>query len=85
MAANKVRTQSSHYNSPFYLSLSPGPLLFGSDRCLFCRERANVHMDGHFLLRVVYEDKITFDLVQAATEILGQCDPDPLVLTAFRN
>ena len=29
-------------------------------------------MEGHFLLRVVYEDQITFSLVQAATEVLGQ-------------
>ena len=28
-------------------------------------------MDGHFLFNVIYEDKITFDLVGAAVGVLG--------------
>lgn len=35
------------------------------------RRAAKVEMDGHFLYSVVYKDEITFNLVDAAVNILG--------------
>ena len=40
--------------------------------CTVCREEAALEMEGHFLLRLVYDDSISYDLVQAASKVLGE-------------
>lgn len=37
-----------------------------------CRKDAEVNMDGQFLVRQIYEDEITYNLVGAAVKILSQ-------------
>lgn len=36
------------------------------------RKKAEVNMDGHFLVRQIYDDQITYNLVTAAVEILSK-------------
>lgn len=37
-----------------------------------CRKEAGLEMEGHFLVRQVYEDVETYDLVGAASKVLGR-------------
>lgn len=37
------------------------------------RKKAAVTLEGRFLVRIVYDDAKTYDLVGAATEVLGKC------------
>lgn len=39
----------------------------------FYRKEAGLEMDGHFLVRQVYEDAKTYDLVGAASKVLSEC------------
>ena len=36
------------------------------------REEAQLEMEGHFLVRLVYEDDISYDLVSAASKVLSE-------------
>lgn len=36
------------------------------------RKKANVEMEGHFIVRCVYDDSISYDLVAAASEVLSK-------------
>ena len=38
----------------------------------YSREEAELEMDGHFLVRLVYEDALSYDLVTAATKVLSE-------------
>ena len=38
----------------------------------FCRKEAGLEMEGHFLVRQVYEDVKTYDLVGAASKVLSE-------------
>jgi len=49
------------------------------DGCLFldrlvseCRKKAMVSMEGQFLVRQIYDDEITYNLIGAAVEILSK-------------
>lgn len=35
------------------------------------RKRAGLNLEGGFLVRIVYDDMKTYDLVEAATDVLG--------------
>jgi hypothetical protein len=36
------------------------------------RRKVELDIEGHFLLRIVYEDDMTYSLVGAASEVLGK-------------
>lgn len=38
----------------------------------FCRKKAEVTMEGQFLVRQIYDDEITYNLIGAAVEILSK-------------
>lgn len=38
----------------------------------FCRKKAEVAMEGQFLVRQIYDDEITYNLIGAAVEILSK-------------
>ena len=38
-----------------------------------CRKNAEVTMEGQFLVRQIYEDEITYNLIQAAVGVLRKC------------
>lgn len=38
----------------------------------FCRKEAGLEMEGHFLVRQLYEDVKTYDLVGAASKVLSE-------------
>lgn len=37
-----------------------------------CRKKAEVAMEGQFLVRQIYDDEITYNLIGAAVEILSK-------------
>lgn len=39
---------------------------------IITRREAEVHMDGSFLVRLTYEDEITYNIVAAAEKVLGE-------------
>ena len=39
-----------------------------------CRKKAEVAMEGQFLVRQIYEDEITYNLIHAAVGVLRKCD-----------
>lgn len=48
------------------------PIFVSHSVCLlFCRKKAEVNMEGQFLVRQIYEDEITYNLIGAAVEILS--------------
>lgn len=40
----------------------------------FRRKQAQVNMEGQFLVRQIYEDDITYNLIEAAVDILSKND-----------
>lgn len=38
----------------------------------FCRRKAEVNMEGQFLVRQIYDDEITYNLIGAAVEVLSE-------------
>ena len=44
------------------------------------RKRARVNLEGRFLVRIIYDDLKTYDLVGAATEVLGKTGYDYLII-----
>jgi hypothetical protein len=42
---------------------------------VICRREAEVMMDGHFLVRQIYEDEITYNIVGAAEKVLSELNP----------
>ena len=40
----------------------------------FCRKKAELNMEGQFLIRQIYDDEITYNLIGAAVEILSKCE-----------
>ena len=39
---------------------------------MFYRNEAGIKMDGRFVQRLIYEDSLTYDLVAAASKVLGK-------------
>lgn len=53
--------------------------------CLFvCRKKAEVAMEGQFLVRQIYDDEITYNLIGAAVEILSKCFPYCHLIRIFK-
>lgn len=52
---------------------------FFSHVILHYRKKADVNMEGQFLVRQIYDDQITYNLVTAAVEILSKY-PKQLIL-----
>jgi hypothetical protein len=44
---------------------------------LLNRAEAEIDVDGRFLARVVYEDSVSYDLVGAASKVLGKTSSSP--------
>lgn len=42
-------------------------------RFILRRKTAEVTMDGQFLVRQIYDDEITYNLVSSAAQILREC------------
>lgn len=38
----------------------------------YCRKKAELNMEGQFLIRQIYDDEITYNLIGAAVEILSK-------------
>lgn len=47
-------------------------LIFFSFLFLYCRKKADLTMEGQFLIRQIYDDEITYNLIGAAVEILSE-------------
>jgi hypothetical protein len=45
-----------------------------------CRKNAEVAMEGQFLVRQIYEDEITYNLIHAAVEVLRKCQANFLII-----
>jgi guanylate cyclase soluble subunit beta len=37
-----------------------------------CRKKAEVAMEGQFLVRQIYDDEITYNIIGAAVEVLSE-------------
>lgn len=46
--------------------------LVSDDLTLFSRREAQLDIEGQFLVRIIYEDAKTYDLVAAASKVLSK-------------
>ena len=46
--------------------------LFRSKKIYFSRKEAQLQMEGSFLVRLTYDDAITYNVVAAAEKVLGK-------------
>jgi len=56
------------YNQFTDLVFLPQPKIF----CFFYRKEAQLDEEGQFLVRIIYDDSKTYDLVAAASKVLSK-------------
>lgn len=59
--------------------------LVSDDLTLFFRREAQLDIEGQFLVRIIYEDAKTYDLVAAASKVLSKWHHPPLSMSRINH